>query len=219
MKPLSIRNLLLIAPLLFPMQSAVAASFDCGKAHSPMEKLICSDAKLSKLDDDLAAAYKQAIVSSGAKSAITQWQREWLRSYPVASCKNAGCLASAMSTRIDLLRNIAPGTEQQSKWNGKYVRFYRGKEDKNSASLLLIVLSGNRVHISGSAIWQGPNAAIGQVNTGDIEAIGTVNNGKLTFDSDGCNGELRSNGDSIIVETESGCGGLNVSFVGTYQKK
>lgn len=219
MKPLSMRYLLLIAPLLLAIQQVNAASFDCGKAHTPMEKLICSDTNLSKLDDDLAAAYKKAITASGSKATITQWQREWQRSYPVASCKNAQCLKSVISARIDLLRNIAPSSEVPSKWNGKYVRFYRGKEDNNSASLLLVGLSGNRVHISGTAIWRGPNAAIGQINTGEIEAIGTVTNGKVTFDSDGCNGELRSRSVGVTVEKESGCGGLNVSFVGEYQKK
>jgi len=213
------RCLLLFAPLLLAMQPVAAASFDCGKAHSPMEKLICSDANLSKLDDDLAAAYKQAITASQSKSTITQWQRAWLRSYPVASCKNAQCLESAISTRIDLLRNVATGGEAPSKWNGKYVRSFRGKEDKNSASLLLVGLSSNRVHISGTAIWRGPNAALGQINTGKIEAIGTVNIGMITFNADGCNGELRPSSEGLTVEKESGCGGSNVSFVGDYQKK
>ena len=216
---LSIRYLLLITPLLLAMQPVAAAGFDCGKAHSPMEKLICSNANLSKLDEDLSDAYKQAIASAGSKSTITQWQREWLRSSLVASCRNVQCLETAIATRIDLLRKIAPGSEASSKWNGKYIRLYRGKEDKDSASLLLIGLSGNRVYISGSAIWLGPNHVIGQVNVGEIEAIGTLNNGKVTFDVDGCNGELRLSSAGVTVENESGCGGWNVSFIGDYQQK
>ena len=33
---------------------AHAASFDCAKAHSKVEKMICVDAELSRLDDDLS---------------------------------------------------------------------------------------------------------------------------------------------------------------------
>lgn len=38
-----------------------AASFDCGKAASQMERLICSDSQLSKSDEDLAASYSRAL--------------------------------------------------------------------------------------------------------------------------------------------------------------
>ena len=38
---------------------ANAASFDCSKANSPASKLICSDPQLSKLDEVMAATYKQ----------------------------------------------------------------------------------------------------------------------------------------------------------------
>ena len=213
------RYLLLIAPLSLAVQPVTAASFDCSKAHLPIEKLICSDAHLSKIDDDLAAAYEQAIAKTGSKSTITQWQWEWSRYSAVASCKNAQCLETAISSRIALLQNVALRSEATSKWNGKYIRSYRGKIDKDSASLLLVGLSGNRVHILGSAIWLGPNAAIGQVNTGEIEGIGTLNNGSVTFDINGCEGELRLSSAGVTVENESGCGGWNVSFIGDYQKK
>jgi uncharacterized protein len=41
--------------------AAQAASFDCAKAQSKVEKIICADAELSKLDEDLATAYWLAI--------------------------------------------------------------------------------------------------------------------------------------------------------------
>jgi len=44
------------ACLLFA-STAQAASFDCGKASSNVEKPICADAKLSKLDEKFAEAY------------------------------------------------------------------------------------------------------------------------------------------------------------------
>ncbi len=200
-------------------QYAIGASFDCGKARSSMEKLICSDEKLSKLDEELDAAYKHALAISGSKSVIKQWQRDWLRSYDVTGCKDAQCLSGAFASRIELIRNVAPSGETSSKWNGRYVRFWKGREDKDIAALLLVGLSGDRFYISGSAIWRGPNAANGQVNTGEIDGIGSLKSGKATFDLDGCTGEMVLKDDRVVVEEESGCGGMNVSFVGEYRKK
>src|SRR5215472_14292419 len=49
-----------------------AASFDCAKAQTKVEKLICSNPTLSKADDALAAAYKKAM----AAAATTTEQNE-----------------------------------------------------------------------------------------------------------------------------------------------
>jgi uncharacterized protein len=37
-----------------------AASFDCGKASTPVEKSICANTKLSELDSQLMQSYKKA---------------------------------------------------------------------------------------------------------------------------------------------------------------
>jgi DNA-directed RNA polymerase specialized sigma subunit len=42
---------------------ATAASFDCNKAASWVEKSVCSNAELSKLDDQLAKSYHDALAS------------------------------------------------------------------------------------------------------------------------------------------------------------
>lgn len=41
--------------------SATAASFPCEKAATKVEKLICADAALSSLDEELAASYRHDI--------------------------------------------------------------------------------------------------------------------------------------------------------------
>ena len=53
---------LLLASLLVSgfSTSAFGASFDCSKAGSATEKIICGDAELSRLDDQLGRAYRQA---------------------------------------------------------------------------------------------------------------------------------------------------------------
>jgi uncharacterized protein len=212
-------NKLIFTLLLVSFQSALGASFNCGKARSQMEKLICSDEKLSKADEELNFAYKHVVNVSTIKPIIAQWQREWLKSNEVKSCEDARCLMDAFTSRIETLKSVAQPSDNSAMWNGKYVRFFNGKKDPDSSSLLLVGLSGNRVYISGTSLWLGPNAASGQVNTGEIEGVGVTSQGKLAFDLDGCTGEVLLSKRGIVVANESGCGGLNVSFNGEYRKE
>src|ERR1035441_10939093 len=55
-----------------------AASFDCTKARSKVEKAICADPELSKLDDQLAVVYKSALAAHPLPSYIRARQRAWL---------------------------------------------------------------------------------------------------------------------------------------------
>jgi uncharacterized protein YecT (DUF1311 family) len=60
---------------------AIAASFDCNKATTWVEKSVCSDAELSQLDEELAKAYHDALASlspEGQKE-TKQYQRQWLK--------------------------------------------------------------------------------------------------------------------------------------------
>lgn len=40
---------------------AQAASFDCAKAKNSVEKVICADADLSRIDEDMSTAYHHAL--------------------------------------------------------------------------------------------------------------------------------------------------------------
>lgn len=56
-----------------------AASFDCAKAQSSVEKAICKDAELGLLDEQLAAAYKLALTVHPVPSYVKARQRDWLK--------------------------------------------------------------------------------------------------------------------------------------------
>ena len=58
-------------------RQALSASFDCQRASTRDEVLICSDPVLSMLDDQLSAGYKAASVG-GASPALRGEQRAWL---------------------------------------------------------------------------------------------------------------------------------------------
>jgi uncharacterized protein YecT (DUF1311 family) len=60
---------------------AIAASFDCKKAATWLEKTVCSNPELSKLDDQLAKAYHDALASLSpeGQEETKQYQRQWLK--------------------------------------------------------------------------------------------------------------------------------------------
>jgi uncharacterized protein len=66
----------LIAFVLFS-SSAIAVSFDCVKALSSVEKAICTDPLLGKLDDALTENYKGMIASDfgGSKKSLKVEQK------------------------------------------------------------------------------------------------------------------------------------------------
>jgi uncharacterized protein len=83
---------------------AQAASFDCAKASTQVEKLICGDEKISALDDQLATTYKTASETATDKTTLKTQQKDWLKKKR-NSCKDAECLTKAYQTRIDELTN------------------------------------------------------------------------------------------------------------------
>jgi uncharacterized protein len=200
---------------------AVAASFDCTKAKSKNEKLICSDSQLSSLDEVLNTAYKRAYGIAANKPVLRQSQRDWLGSYELSACDDAACLKTRFSNRIALLNEVAASGEPASQWSGTYVRYWKGKVDKDAATISIIGLRTGRLYVSGTALWYGPQANIGQVNDGQMdgytERVTTGNT--ASFDSDGCSANLLLRGNLLEVKDETGCGGLNVTFNGTYQRK
>jgi uncharacterized protein len=54
--------------LLIIAENIDAASFDCGKATSEVEKLICGNEELSRLDDSLSEAYQEALKTEALKT-------------------------------------------------------------------------------------------------------------------------------------------------------
>lgn len=79
-----------------------AASFDCQKAGTAIERQICSDGYLNGLDDVLGANYKKMMASnigSGAQENLISTQRQWLTSRN--RCQDRQCLVNAYKVRIE----------------------------------------------------------------------------------------------------------------------
>lgn len=75
-----------------------AASFDCAKASSVVEKLICRDPDMSQLDDRLSEAYSAAREQSGNPSQLASEQRAWMARRN--QCQTAACVSGAYSARL-----------------------------------------------------------------------------------------------------------------------
>lgn len=102
--------------LIFPISlliacPASAASFDCGKASTKVEKLICANTTLSSLDSTMASTYKNLIAHSDKANEVKAAQRLWLTERN--SCADDACLQAIYEQRLIQLAEIP--AEQSSK--------------------------------------------------------------------------------------------------------
>ncbi|PUA29735.1 MAG: hypothetical protein B0W54_03970 [Cellvibrio sp. 79] len=81
-----------------------AASFDCTKAGTSVEKIICSNPAASSLDEQLNAVYKSAIDKSLDKESLKRQQRTWLKNSRNV-CSNVDCVIAAYSDRISYFQH------------------------------------------------------------------------------------------------------------------
>ena len=88
-----------VATCLVGMSSVHSASFDCAKAKTKIDKLICSDARLSEADEKLTALYNDVLAKSPVSEDAKQQQLEWLKQSR-NTCRDADCLEQAYTSRI-----------------------------------------------------------------------------------------------------------------------
>lgn len=103
-------NVALTAAMLVPAERAAASqSFDCAKAQTRVEKLICSDGRLRELDEHLGRYYEagRAAVERAA-SCLQSDQAQWLKTIR-NQCADAACLKAAYLDRLGELDALQPG--------------------------------------------------------------------------------------------------------------
>ena len=93
---------LLMCLAIGPLQ---AASFDCGKAGTKVEKVICADAELSKLDEELSSAYADALKSTDPAKLKAE-QKAWLKDRN--RCAYVECIQTAYRQRTEAIRQALP---------------------------------------------------------------------------------------------------------------
>jgi len=116
--------------------TAQAASFDCAKAQSKVEHLICDNAEISKLDEELNAAYKTEVQDKQQADTVKQAQKQWMKERN--NCADAECVERAYKARLSTLAtmhtapDVSVATKEEAKdssQNGQqyYFQLTKGK--------------------------------------------------------------------------------------------
>jgi len=172
---------------------AAAASFDCAKAASATEKAICADPALSRLDEQVAEAFKAAQGHWAAgdwRIFLRNEQRSWLRDRD-ANCKgDRACLKRDYELRLSFLR------KPDLKWMGRYVS---GRCPADG--LYLDVTPSHPAAGVGVELYICPNSAGNML----VQAEGAPDaQGRLVADDAGCRREFRFAQDTVTVSSSGG---------------
>ncbi len=99
---------LLFASLLFTPILGYSASFDCGKATTWVEKSICKNKQLSKLDEKMSFAFQKKLAENKKLGInddfVKQEQRQWLQ-YHRNTCKTVACLKREYKEYLKLVQD------------------------------------------------------------------------------------------------------------------
>ena len=101
---------MILASTLYGIAHGEAAqSFDCAKAQTRVEKMVCADRAIAELDEYLGRYYAAARAEiSGAETCLQSDQAQWLKSTRDA-CTDGACLKSAYLNRLAELDPLQPG--------------------------------------------------------------------------------------------------------------
>ncbi len=88
---------------------SAAQSFDCAKAQTRIEKMICADRAVADLDEFLGRYYAASRAEiPGAAACLQSDQQQWLKTTRDA-CADGACLKSAYLNRLSELDPLQPG--------------------------------------------------------------------------------------------------------------
>jgi uncharacterized protein len=177
--------------------SARVATFDCDKASTFAEKAICSDSRLTAMDDELGALYKAALASSPDKTALKAEQKAWLAARD--SCQDDACIMQAYAERIAALKGAsASGVTGTYTMKDGEVRVLQ--TDSKIKFFLSATHAANVGEVSGEAPLSGAAA-------------------KYADQDNDCAVAFKFAGEKLVVSQDGSCGmGLNVSGSGTYKR-
>lgn len=103
MRKLTLTIFLLLAFLA--ARTSTAASFDCSGATNSIERSICANFDLSKLDERLSVVYERALALKSGNLKLRSEQRQWLQSVR-NTCTDSTCLKNAYEKRLTTLEAI-----------------------------------------------------------------------------------------------------------------
>jgi uncharacterized protein len=189
-------------PFLGLMPSAEAATFDCNKASTLVEKAICSDSRLTSMDDQLGRLYKDALAASTDSAALKAEQRAWLSARD--QCKDSDCIIKAYEDRIGSL-----GAMSSTAKSGDFTGTYKAA----NGEVLVQQAPDGRIKFSISAAYR--------MNVGEVSGEAPLSGDAASYadkDND-CGLSFKFAAGKLVVAQDGSCGmGLNVSASGTYKR-
>jgi len=87
-------------------QAVFNPSFDCAKASTDAERLICSNQELAALDVEMMSAYKRLADGNSDKNALRKEQNDWMKNQR-NTCSTSDCMAKAYRSRIEDMESVA----------------------------------------------------------------------------------------------------------------
>jgi uncharacterized protein len=200
----------LVAPLLTTlallMPCAQAATFDCNKASNFVEKVICSDSRLTSMDDQLGRLYKDALATASDYEALKTEQKDWLSSRN--QCKDSDCIMRAYSDRISALSAMTAPAKP-----GDFTGTYKMKNDGAAGEALIQQTGNDRIKFYINATYR--------MNTGELSGEVPLSGNAATYvDKEfDCTVSFNFAPGSLVLNQDGSCGmGLNVSAGGTYKR-
>ena len=100
-------------------------------------------------------------------------------------------------------------------FQGHYERYNNDQLDADTAFIDLTMVGSNTYELSGTSVWVGDSSS-GLVNFGEIDGVVMLKGNQIDYDVDGCTLQILLEQDTLVVSKDNGCGGLNVTFNGTY---
>jgi uncharacterized protein YecT (DUF1311 family) len=154
-----------------------AASFDCGKASSSTERLICGHRELGVRDEMMAKLYAAA-QKRDDDGKLKDGQRQWL--VALQACSDAACIAGRYDERIERL--LANKSAQ-----ALATAFHTGGGNGNDGTLIVYGPYKGLAEISLSATYVGPKGiAAGDVNADGASGMIQLQDGRGQLATKGC---------------------------------
>ncbi|MDD2893426.1 MAG: hypothetical protein PHF20_05810 [Halothiobacillaceae bacterium] len=91
------------------IDTAQAVGFDCGKASTKIEHIICDDPEISKLDEELNTSYLELLrVDRAQADSHKQSQRQWMKGRD--ACEDTGCVGEVYISRLKAINALLRAT-------------------------------------------------------------------------------------------------------------
>ena len=199
------KKAIFIAAIAAFTSGARAASFDCIKASSLVEKTICADSQLSALDDTLTQVYKKAVAGAVNPDALKSEQRVWLTTIR-NKCSDVACLKSAYNERVSALSSVTSA-------NVSTTDSLTGTYKAGNREMKIQLLPTGRVKFYLFAMYG--------MNTGEVSGEASLKGDIAAYVNreDDCNLVFKFGAGNAKVTQDGSCGmGLNVSGSGIYKQ-